>query len=328
MKILITGSAGFIGFSLANFLLKKKYKIIGIDNHNSYYDKKLKEKRVLILKKSKNYTHYKEDILKKNKLESLFRKHKIKKVFHFAAQAGVRYSITNPQTYIDNNIVGFFNLIDLSVKYKIKKFIYASSSSVYGSDNRVPYSESKSNTENPNSLYAATKKCNEVIAKSYSNLHKLETIGLRFFTVYGPWGRPDMSYYKFTNLIINKKPIEIYNYGKHLRDFTYIDDVVGAIYKIFTKKKKFKNNYKIINIGNGKPIKLLDFINTLEKTINMASKKKFLTIQMGDVKNTHASISFLKKEYNFKPKTNIKDGLSNFFKWYKNNYDLSKFLFK
>lgn len=317
MKILITGSAGFIGFSLANFLLKKNYYIIGIDNHNNYYDVTLKKKRVRILKKYNNYFHYKADILKKNKLENLFKKYRPNTVFHFAAQAGVRYSIENPKTYMDNNVMGFFNVIELCKKYKTKNFIYASSSSVYGSRNKVPYSELKSNSDDPFSLYAATKKCNELIAIAYSNLFNLKTIGLRFFTVYGPWGRPDMSYFKFTNSIMKNKKIYIYNNGRHLRDFTYIDDAIDAVYKIFKMKKNIKNNYKIINIGNDKPIKLLNFIKVLERTINKIAQKKFISAQKGDVIKTHANISVLKKEYKYEPKIEIETGLKNFFTWYK-----------
>ena len=255
MKILITGSAGFIGFHLSSKILSKGFKVIGIDNLNSYYDVKLKKDRNNILKKNKNFIFKKVDIKNYNALEKIFKKYKIDIVIHLAAQAGVRYSLKNPKSYIDNNISGFFNILDISKNFKIKKFIYASTSSIYGTQKKYPLKE-KFETSNPIQLYAATKKSNEVIATSYNHLYKIRTIGLRFFTVYGPWGRPDMALFKFTKNILKGKPIHVYNHGKHSRDFTYVDDIVGGIFKILTSRDKKKVN-SIYNIGYGKEIPLL-----------------------------------------------------------------------
>ena len=253
MHILVTGSSGFIGYHLSKLLLNNNCKVVGLDNHNSYYDIKLKKNRNSLLLKHKNFKFYKVDLQDSKKLETIFKNHKIKCVINLAAQAGVRYSLINPKAYIDSNINGFFNILDLSNKYKVKKFIYASTSSIYGKQNKFPLKENFK-TDNPIQLYAATKKSNEVMATAYSNLYKIKTVGLRFFTVYGPWGRPDMALFKFTKNIIEGKKINLFNKGNHIRDFTYIDDIVEAIFKLVIKKNFPKQ--KIYNVGNGKKIPL------------------------------------------------------------------------
>ncbi len=311
---LITGSAGFIGFHLSNKMLSKGFKVIGIDNLNNYYDVQLKKKRNNILKKNKNYTFKKIDIKDYKSLETVFKKKKIHKVIHLAAQAGVRYSLKNPKSYIDNNVNGFFNILEISKNYKVKKFVYASTSSIYGLQKKFPLKENF-NTDNPIQLYAATKKSNELMATSYSHLYKMDTVGLRFFTVYGPWGRPDMALFKFTKNIIKDKPIEVFNKGKHVRDFTYVDDIVDGIIKIVLNKKN-KFGSKIFNIGNGKKIKLLKYIQLIEKNLKKKARKKFLPLQKGDVYKTHSDIRLIKKHYNYHPKTDVNHGVKKFIKWY------------
>ncbi len=314
---LVTGSAGFIGFHLSNKILSKGFKVIGIDNLNNYYDVKLKKKRNYILKKNKNYIFKKIDIKNYKNLETVFKKHKIYKVIHLAAQAGVRYSLKNPRSYIDNNINGFFNILEISKNYRVKKFVYASTSSIYGLQKKFPLKENF-NTDNPIQLYAATKKSNELMATSYSYLYKMDTVGLRFFTVYGPWGRPDMALFKFTKNIIKGKPIEVFNKGKHERDFTYVDDIVDGIIKIvFSKKKKFGS--QIFNIGNGKKIKLLKYIQLIEKNLKKKARKKFLPLQKGDVFKTHSDTRLIKRYYNYNPKTSVNHGVKKFIKWYISN---------
>ena len=314
---LITGSAGFIGFHLSKKILSKGFKVIGVDNLNNYYDIQLKKKRNLILKKNKNYIFEKIDIKNYKNLESVFKKYKIYKVIHLAAQAGVRYSLKNPRSYIDNNINGFFNILEISKNYRVKKFIYASTSSIYGLQKKFPLKENF-NTDNPIQLYAATKKSNELMATSYSYLYKMDTVGLRFFTVYGPWGRPDMALFKFTKNIIKGKPIEVFNKGKHERDFTYVDDIVEGIIKIvFSKKNKFGS--QIFNIGNGKKIKLLKYIQLIEKNLKKKAQKKFLPLQKGDVFKTHSDTRLIKKHYNYKPTTDVNHGVKKFIEWYISN---------
>ena len=278
---LITGSAGFIGFHLSKKLLSEGFNVLGVDNLNNYYDQKIKQDRNNILKKYKNYRFNKIDIKDYKKLDRIFKKNSIHGVVNLAAQAGVRYSLKNPRSYIENNINGFFNILELSKKYRVKKFIYASTSSIYGLQKKFPLKENF-NTDNPIQLYAATKKSNELMATSYSHLYKMDTIGLRFFTVYGPWGRPDMALFKFTKNIIKGKPIEVFNKGKHERDFTYVDDIVNGIFNIINNKKS-RFGAKIFNIGNGKKIKLLKYIQLIEKNLDRKSKKKFLPLQKGDV---------------------------------------------
>ena len=317
--ILVTGTAGFIGYHLTKKLLNS-YKIIGIDNLNDYYDLKLKKDRLKNLK-HKNFKFVKCDISNKEDLENIFNKNKIDKVINLAAQAGVRYSIENPDTYINSNIIGFYNILENVKKYKIEHLIYASSSSVYG-NNELPFKENDS-TDNPISLYAATKKINEILAQVYSNLYNINCTGLRFFTVYGPYGRPDMAYFKFTKKIINKEKIQLYNNGESLRDFTYIDDIIEGIIKVLDNKIT-----KIYNIGSSNPIKLLDFINLLKQTLinnnlieDYELNIELLPKQLGDVDNTYADTENLKKDFSYKPNTNIKEGLDKFIKWYKKYYE-------
>ena len=311
---LITGSAGFIGFHLSKKLLSEGFNVLGVDNLNNYYDQKIKQDRNNILKKYKNYRFNKIDIKDYKKLDRIFKKNSIHGVVNLAAQAGVRYSLKNPRSYIENNINGFFNILELSKKYRVKKFIYASTSSIYGLQKRFPLKENF-NTDNPIQLYAATKKSNELMATSYSHLYKMDTIGLRFFTVYGPWGRPDMALFKFTKNIIKGKPIEVFNKGKHERDFTYVDDIVNGIFNIINNKKS-RFGAKIFNIGNGKKIKLLKYIQLIEKNLDRKSKKKFLPLQKGDVIKTLSDTKLIKKHYNYQPKTNVSYGVKKFIEWY------------
>mgnify|MGYP001449445436 FL=1 len=311
---LITGSAGFIGFHLSKKLLSEGFNVLGVDNLNNYYDQKIKQDRNNILKKYKNYRFNKIDIKDYKKLDRIFKKNSIHGVVNLAAQAGVRYSLKNPRSYIENNINGFFNILELSKKYRVKKFIYASTSSIYGLQKKFPLKENF-NTDNPIQLYAATKKSNELMATSYSHLYKMDTIGLRFFTVYGPWGRPDMALFKFTKNIIKGKPIEVFNKGKHERDFTYVDDIVNGIFNIINNKKS-RFGAKIFNIGNGKKIKLLKYIQLIEKNLDRKSKKKFLPLQKGDVIKTLSDTKLIKKHYNYQPKTNVSNGVKKFIEWY------------
>ena len=323
MRILVTGCSGFIGFHVCNKLLQLNNKIylIGIDNLNNYYDVKLKKERLKIFKKKKNFIFYKEDISNYNKLKKVFALSKPDIVLNLAAQAGVRYSIKYPQKYFDSNILGFFNLIDISKNFKVKHFIYASTSSVYGNNNKFPITE-EMNTDKPLSFYAASKKCNEIIAHSYSFIYGLPTTGLRFFTVYGPFGRPDMSLFKFTKNILNNKKINLFNYGKHTRDFTFIDYVTDAIIKIIKKYPSQKVPYEIYNIGGSKPVSLIKFINILEKNLGKKAKIKYFKLQKGDVQKTHASNAKLIKKINIKSKPpDIKYGIKLFIDWYKNFYD-------
>ncbi len=317
-KYLITGSAGFIGFHLSKKLLSEGLTVIGVDNLNNYYDQKLKKNRNKILEKYTNYKFNKIDIKNYSKLESIFKKNKFDCIINLAAQAGVRYSLINPKSYIENNVVGFFNVIDLTKKYKVKNMIYASTSSIYGIQSKFPIKENF-DTSNPTQLYAATKKSNEVIAASYSKLYNINTIGLRFFTVYGPWGRPDMAPIKFTKNIIQGKSIEVFNRGKHSRDFTFVEDIVDGIFKIIKKKKKVSKN-KIYNIGNGKKVSLIEFIKLIEKNLNKKAKKKFLPLQKGDVFKTHSSTKLLKKDYGYVSKTSINNGVKKFINWYLSYY--------
>ncbi len=320
MKILITGTAGFIGFHIAKKLLHKKSSIIiGIDNLDDYYDIRLKKERLKILNSYQNFYFHKANIQNYQSIESIFKKFKVQYVVHLAAQAGVRYSIDNPRKYLDTNINGFFNILDISSKNRIKHFIYASTSSVYGDSNNFPLTEK--NLENkPLSFYAATKLSNEVMAYSYSNIHRLPTTGLRFFTVYGPYGRPDMALFKFAQAIINEKEVMLFNNGNHIRDFTYIDDVVNAIEQLLKKPSKEKIPSDIFNIASSKPERLKKYIELLEKELGKKAKVKKLKLQIGDIYKTHASISKLKSKTGFKPEYNISKGVSQFVEWFKKNY--------
>ena len=317
MNILITGVAGFIGFSLAQKLSKdRKFNIVGIDNINNYYDINLKKDRLKELKNK--IIFYKIDICNKKKIEKLFHKYKFTFVIHLAAQAGVRFSITNPKAYIDSNIYGFYNIIETCKNNNVKKFIYASSSSIYGDSKIFPLSESMT-SKKTTSLYASTKKFNEMIAENYFLNYKFGSIGLRFFTVYGPYGRPDMAIYKFSDSISRKKKLELYNYGNHFRDFTYIDDVIDLIVKII-KSKKTTKNHKIYNIGFGRSVNIKKIVKIIEKYLEISPKINFIKRQKGDVLKTYANISKIKKDYNFIPKTQIEEGLKIYLKWFNNYY--------
>ena len=314
--ILITGCAGFIGFHLAKKLLKNK-KIIGIDSLNNYYSVKLKKKRLNILKKNKNFKFLKVDLKDFSKLSQKIKKYKIDKVIHLAAQPGVRISIANPHNTLNQNLISFLNIIEISRVKKVKKFIYASSSSVYGDSKIYPFNE-KDFQNIPISVYGATKLSNEIIAESYARNFKLDCVGLRFFTVYGPYGRPDMAYYSFLDNLRSKKSITVFNKGNMLRDFTYIDDVIDGIVSVI--KKKFTNKHEVLNIGKGKPDKLMDLINLLEKNYEKKFKIIFTkTIPLGDIKKTYSNTGRAKKLINWNPKVNLAKGLKKFVEWYKVN---------
>tara|TARA_B110001450_G_scaffold132360_1_gene124368 strand:+ start:2125 stop:3132 length:1008 start_codon:yes stop_codon:yes gene_type:complete len=332
MKILITGSSGFIGFHVSKKLLDKGFKIIGYDSMNNYYDINLKRSRLNILKKYKNFSFQKGYIENEKLLYKKVSKFKPKVIIHLAAQAGVRYSIENPDIYLKTNILGTFNVIKAANKIKAKHLIIGSSSSVYGANKKFPFKEIDK-TDHQVSVYAATKKSTESLAHSYSSLWKLPITMLRFFTVYGPWGRPDMAYFKFTKKILSQKKIDIYNKGKMYRDYTYIDDIVDGICKLLNKapsKKqinKFKNDslspvapFRILNIGNTKKISLINFINTLEKELKKKIKKNYLPMQKGDVHSTLSDSTLLKKITGYNPKTNYKNGIRKFITWYLSYY--------
>ena len=323
-KILITGVAGFIGYHLAEKLLNNNYLIVGIDNLNDYYDTTLKIARLNNLKKLKNFAFQKIDFTNNNELDPLFNENKFDQVIHLGAQAGVRYSITNPQFYIDTNITGFLNILENCKKHNIKTIIYASSSSIYGINQQQPFSE-EDNTEKQISMYGVTKKTNELMAHSYSNLYGLRTIGLRFFTVYGPWGRPDMALYIFTKSIIENKDINLFNKGDHKRSFTYITDIIEPIRRLININEQNSNilkNHEILNIGGAKPVELLRFVDIIENYLNKKAKIILKPMQQGDVKETNANIIKLEKITGYKPQVNIEEGLKRFIEWYKGYYQI------
>ncbi len=337
--ILVTGSSGFIGANLCKRLLKEEQniKIIGLDNMNDYYDVKIKEYRLNELKKFNNYTFIKGDLADNDLITKLFEDYKPSIVVNLAAQAGVRYSITNPDSYIKSNLIGFYNILEACRNYPVEHLVYASSSSVYGSNKKVPYS-TDDKVDNPVSLYAATKKSNELMAHSYSKLYNIPSTGLRFFTVYGPAGRPDMAYFGFTNKLINGEKIKIFNYGNCKRDFTYIDDIVEGILRVIkgAPEKKIGEDglpippYAIYNIGNSNPENLLDFVKILQeelveagvlpKDYDFESHKELVAMQPGDVPITYADTTPLEKDYGFRPNTSLRDGLKVFAQWYKEFY--------
>lgn len=321
-KILITGGAGFIGFHLSKRLLEKGESVIGIDNLNNYYEVSLKEDRLKILKEYPEYTFYKIDIADKEAVEALFEKEKPEIVVNLAAQAGVRYSIENPQAYIDSNIVGFFNILEACRFHPVKHLLFASSSSVYGNQQKTPFSV-EDNVDHPISLYAATKKSNELMAYTYSHLYQIPSTGLRFFTVYGPFGRPDMAYFSFTKKILAGETIKIFNHGDMYRDFTYVDDIVKGIENMMDRppvQNADGDPYKVYNIGNNKPEKLMFFIETLEKALGQEAHKEYLPMQPGDVYQTYADVDDLIRDFDFKPNTTIEEGLGAFVKWYRAYY--------
>lgn len=316
--VLITGSAGFIGFHLAKKLLDFGMTVIGLDNMNTYYDVSLKKSRLEILEDEQNYQFLLADLTDKNKLENIFKDFQPVIVINLAAQAGVRYSIENPEAYIQSNIIGFFNVLECCRTFQVEHLVYASSSSVYGANKKIPFS-TEDNVDKPVSLYAATKKSNELLAYSYSNLYHIPATGLRFFTVYGPYGRPDMAYFSFAQKIKNGETIKVYNNGDMYRDFTYIDDIVEGIVNVMgTPPLPDENDtrHKVYNIGNNSPVKLMDFIQILEECLEKEAKKEFLPMQKGDVYQTYADISGLVRDFNFKPSTLLKDGLMKFTEWY------------
>ena len=311
-KILVTGAAGFIGFHLTTSLLKDGIQVLGIDNLNDYYDVKLKNDRLNLLKKNPNFIFKKLDISCNESISKSFEDFNPNIVVNLAAQAGVRYSLKNPFAYTDSNLVGFVNVIELCRKHNVKGLIYASSSSVYGKNFKTPFS-TLDRTDNPISLYAATKKANELIAHSYSHLYNLNTTGLRYFTVYGPWGRPDMAYYKFANNIMNNKPIQIFNHGKMKRDFTYINDIVTGTKLAIEKNHKCE----IFNLGNNKSERIMDFVKLIEKNFGKKAKIKMEAMQPGDVKETYADIEKSKKVLGYSPTINLDEGIMLFIDWYK-----------
>ena len=331
-KIFITGSSGFIGFHVAKKYLDKGLKVHGLDSMNSYYDVNLKRSRLKILSKYKNFSFTKGNITNYKILSKTVSKFKPSIIIHLAAQAGVRYSIEKPKVYLESNIIGSYHILEVAKKIKIKHLIMASSSSIYGANKRFPFREID-RTDHQISFYAATKKSSESLAHSYSNLWNLPITILRFFTVYGPWGRPDMAYFKFTKNILKGKKIDIFNKGKMYRDYTYIDDIIDGIYKLLNKapslnsKKTFKNDslsivapFRILNIGNRRKVYLLDFINTLEKELGKKIKKNYMPMQKGDVRSTLSDSSLLKRITGYNPKTNYKIGIKKFIKWYLNYY--------
>ncbi|MDF2856794.1 MAG: capsular biosynthesis protein CpsI [Neobacillus sp.] len=321
MSILVTGAAGFIGFHLTKRLLAENYHVIGIDNMNDYYDVQLKKDRLAILENDFNFTFFEIDIANMDRLNQLFTEHSIRIVINLAAQAGVRYSIINPHAYVHSNIAGFMNILEACRHFQVDHFIYASSSSVYGANTSIPFSTSDT-VDHPVSIYAATKKSNELMAYTYSHLYQIPTTGLRFFTVYGPWGRPDMAYYSFTRNIIKEKPIKVFNNGDLSRDFTYIDDIIEGIIRLLEKPPVVLNPsapppYVIYNLGNNTPVKIMDFIQILENLIGKKAKVAYLPMQPGDVKETYADISDLQNDIGYRPSTPIENGLSDFVEWFK-----------
>ncbi len=338
-KVLVTGAAGFIGFHLSKRLLELGFTVVGLDNINDYYDVHLKyarlkelgieksEAKLFLTKVSSTIYHSQMSFVRMNledvcELSRLFREEKFDIVCNLAAQAGVRYSIENPRAYIDSNINGFFNVLECCRNFHVHKLVYASSSSVYGNSDDIPFREEQ-NVDHPISLYAATKKSNELIAHTYSHLYGIQTIGLRFFTVYGPWGRPDMAMFLFTEAIVNEKPIKVFNKGDLLRDFTFIDDVIKGVVSVITLDHK-KEKYQLYNIGNNTPVKLLDFIEEIEKYLNKTAIKEIHEMQLGDVYQTYADISSITDQYVYDPKTKIEEGVKKFIDWYKSHYKTSK----
>ncbi len=333
MKIIVTGAAGFIGAGVSSALLNRGDSVIGIDNLNEYYDIKLKQDRLSLLTPDKNFKFIKADISDKDQISGIFEKNHPQRVVHLAAQAGVRYSLVNPHAYIDSNIQGFLNILEGCRHHAVEHLVYASSSSVYGGNTQMPFSIHH-NVDHPYSLYGATKKSNELMAHAYSHLYGMPTTGLRFFTVYGPWGRPDMSLFLFTKKILNDEPIDIFNNGNHSRDFTYIDDIVNGVVSVLDKvanaNEKWDGNapdpgsslapYRLYNIGNNQPVELLDFIRIIENCLGKKAKKNFLPMQAGDVPATYADVDDLIKDVNFSPCTSVEEGVKNFIQWYQEYY--------
>ena len=338
MKVLVTGAAGFIGAAVSQYLINRGDQVVGIDNINDYYDVNLKHARLDALKASKAaslFSFVEMGVEERDKMAALFEEHKFDRVVHLAAQAGVRYSLENPSAYIDANIVGFGNILEGCRHNNVEHLVYASSSSVYGANETMPFSE-QHNVDHQVSLYAASKKANELMAHTYSHLYNLPTTGLRFFTVYGPWGRPDMALFKFTKAILEGETIKVFNYGNHRRDFTYIDDIVEGVVRSLDKVATANENwdganpdpssskapYKVYNIGAQTPVHLLKFIETLEDALGVEAKKELLPMQPGDVPDTYADVSSLVKDTGYKPSTDVKTGVKAFVDWYRDFYDI------
>ncbi|MEM2772385.1 MAG: NAD-dependent epimerase [Candidatus Pacearchaeota archaeon] len=335
MKILITGVAGFIGFHLAKRLLEEQQEVVGVDNLNPYYDVNLKLARLKQIENYKNFKFVKLDLKDTKDVFRLFENEKFEYVLHMAAQAGVRYSLQNPYVYVESNVFATVNILEAIKKFPVKHFVLASTSSVYGANKKIPFSV-HDNVDHPVSLYAATKKAAELVSHTYSALYNIPTTVLRFFTVYGPWGRPDMALFIFTKNILEGKPIDVYNYGKMKRDFTYIDDIVEGVVRVMVKIPQPNSNwnaqnpdpatsfapYKVYNIGSNQPVKLLEFIETLEECLGKKAEKNFLPLQPGDVVETYADVNDLIKDVGFKPSTPIKVGIKNFVEWYKEFYKI------
>jgi UDP-glucuronate 4-epimerase len=329
MKLIVTGTAGFIGAAVALRLLERGDTVVGIDNHNSYYDPQLKAARLTRLYEHTRYQHHKLDLVNRDGIFRIFASENPSHVVNLAAQAGVRHSVTQPSAYVDANIVGFLNVLEACRHFSVKHLVYASSSSVYGANTRMPYSERQS-VDHPLSLYAATKRSNELMAHAYSHLFHLPCTGLRFFTVYGPWGRPDMAYFKFTQAMLAGEPIIVFNNGRHRRDFTYIDDIVEGVIRVIDKPAKSTEvlnsidqlpdrsyaPWCVYNIGNGKPIELMEMIRTLEQVLGVHAKLEFCSKQMGEVDDTYADVDQLHQEFGYRPVTSLAEGLCNFVKWY------------
>jgi len=329
MKILVTGAAGFIGFHTAAALLRRGDEVVGVDNMNSYYDPTLKAARLEILKQQPNFRFLKADISDRTAIETIFQEERFQRVVHLAAQAGVRHSIENPHAYIDSNIVGFLHVIEGCRRTDVEHLVYASTSSVYGANTNMPFSVDQS-VDHPLTLYAATKRANELMAHSYSNLYGLPTTGLRFFTVYGPWGRPDMALFLFTKSILEDKPIDVFNFGRHKRDFTYVEDIVRGVVATLDSVAQpnsawdSKNPdpstslspFRIYNIGNEHPVELLEYISVLEKCLKKTAKKNFLPMQLGDVSDSWADVTALARDVSYKPSTLVSEGVAKFVEWY------------
>ena len=330
---LVTGAAGFIGFHLSKRLLDEGIRVFGLDNLNDYYDPQLKQARLEILKKNPAFSLHCADLADADQLEALFKDNDIEVVVNLAAQAGVRYSLTNPQAYVNSNLVGFVNLLECCRHHQVKHLVFASSSSVYGANTNMPFSVHH-NVDHPVSLYAASKKSNELMAHTYSHLFGLPCTGLRFFTVYGPWGRPDMALFLFTKAILADKPIDVFNHGKMKRDFTYIDDIIEGVVRVMKNVPAPNPNwtgdapdpgtsyakYKIYNIGNNQPVDLIDFIRAIETALGKTAKKNLMDIQPGDVPATYANVDDLINDVGFKPNTSIEEGISRFVDWYRSYY--------
>jgi len=333
MKVLVTGAAGFIGFHVSQYLCNRGDDVVGIDNLNDYYEVSLKEARLSQLEPITNFRFIKLDIADRDGIAELFETEAFDRVVHLAAQAGVRYSIENPHAYADSNLVGFLNILEGCRHTKVEHLVYASSSSVYGANETIPFSESD-NVDHPVSLYAASKKANEAMAHSYSQLYNLSTTGLRFFTVYGPWGRPDMSPILFARAITDGKPLKVFNYGKHRRDFTYIDDIVEGVVRTLDRVAQpnpawsgldpnpanSKAPWRLYNIGNSQPVELLHYIECIEKSLGKTTEKEMLPLQPGDVEHTYADVEALMRDTGYQPNTPIEDGVDKFISWFKEYY--------